>query len=532
MKSKIFLLLIFVHTISGIGILYAQPQIIIREHFDSAWFSGYTIIANGTDSDTTSLTSRSGNWAVVLAGSNGMDADPYILFDNIDVSGYDSLSIEIAFAAMGPDSDDDLWLELSYDNGVTWSAQNAVKLIDGYGNATIDWDSVSVSNPTTVQQNPYTITLSGFILQVQIRIRFDEKSGSNNTNDFYYIDDIKVSGVPKTTYDKLILEESFCETTFPPPDWVGNGVSRSTTTTAYYSPPAAASFGATNGYLLLPSLSFVNKVTFRLGRTTNTSPKTFQIEASVNGPSGPFQIVDSLSNDDVPAASYNLYIVDLSAFSCYPNVWIRFSKVSSTTSAWRLDDINVYQTVVLPVTWSYYYGIREGSDALLYWGTASEINNSHFVIMKWDTQSADFYTTGTVHGAGNTNSTWHYNYRDETSSEEKSWYRIDQVDIDGTHTTGPIIKMDHVPKICPEIIAVNTSNYNIIKVITTNLSKGRYNLTILDSKGIIHYNNAVTGKNEIEIKLNNNLSAGIYVLRLGNENIIKSHKFLVCPNFK
>jgi hypothetical protein len=47
----------------------------------------------------------------------------------------------------------------------------------------------------------------------------------------------------------------------------------------------------------------------------------------------------------VPSGSYNLYTVDLSAYTSEPLTYVRFLKTSSTTSPWRLDDITAFASL-------------------------------------------------------------------------------------------------------------------------------------------------------------------------------------------
>ena len=124
-----------------------------------------------------------------LTGSAAINADTYIEFANVDLARYDNAQISVAFSAQGPDSGDDLWLDLSYDNGATWNAADSVKLVGGFRNLNLAFDATSSmsvgSNPTTIEIPPGTA-------QVKARVRFDEGADIDNTGDVYFIDDVQI----------------------------------------------------------------------------------------------------------------------------------------------------------------------------------------------------------------------------------------------------------------------------------------------------------------------------------------------------
>jgi len=65
------------------------------------------------------------------------------------------------------------------------------------------------------------------------------------------------------------------------------------------------------------------------------------------------------------------------------------------------------------------------------WVTASEINNDYFVIER-STNANDWIPLDSVDGAGNSNAVLSYNYLDNNPYSGTSYYRLKQVDFDGT----------------------------------------------------------------------------------------------------
>lgn len=133
--------------------------------------------------------------------------------------------------------------------------------------------------------------------------------------------------------------ESFTGTTFPPTGWANTGWTRSTSASDYNSAPAGAAANSSTASLTSPAVANPISVSFYLGRTNNSSPKTLYVEVSTTGQSAnDFVVVGTLDLNNT-SIGYFQYTVDLSAYSSNAAVYVRFRKESSTTSPWRLDDI-------------------------------------------------------------------------------------------------------------------------------------------------------------------------------------------------
>ncbi|MDD3604760.1 MAG: Calx-beta domain-containing protein [Kiritimatiellae bacterium] len=145
---------------------------------------------------TNSTRSNSGTNSLKLRGSYYDNTDPHVIFDNIDVSSYSNVLLSVAFSSSGPDTDDDLWLDLSYDDGLTWDGEGSIKLVDGYSNAEIPFGGTAGGEPLTVSNNPWTVAIPDAASQIRVRIRFDEKYNSNASIDSYFIDDIRLYFLP------------------------------------------------------------------------------------------------------------------------------------------------------------------------------------------------------------------------------------------------------------------------------------------------------------------------------------------------
>ncbi len=141
---------------------------------------------------------NSGTYALRIAGTSAGTNDPYVDFENVNIAAYTNVSLLVPFAASGPDSGDDLHVMVSYDNGASWSGGGyGVEVADGEPTNNLNLNFTEILGARTPQYcNPYNLAIPGDKSQIKVRVRFFDANGSNNTNDFYYIDDIKLVGRP------------------------------------------------------------------------------------------------------------------------------------------------------------------------------------------------------------------------------------------------------------------------------------------------------------------------------------------------
>lgn len=87
----------------------------------------------------------------------------------------------------------------------------------------------------------------------------------------------------------------------------------------------------------------------------------------------------------------------------------------------------------LPVNFTSFTAKRKGNNVLLNFVTASEVNSELFNIQK----SADALTWNTfaiLQAGGNSTSNLYYSYTDENYSDHNPYYRVQEIDFDGTGT--------------------------------------------------------------------------------------------------
>jgi len=92
----------------------------------------------------------------------------------------------------------------------------------------------------------------------------------------------------------------------------------------------------------------------------------------------------------------------------------------------------------LPVELTRFSATAEANSVGVSWATASEKNNDRFEVQRSTTGQA-FGTLGTVKGQGSTTSAHAYSYVDSRPLAGVAYYRLRQVDADGTATFSPVV---------------------------------------------------------------------------------------------
>jgi hypothetical protein len=120
---------------------------------------------------------------------------------------------------------------------------------------------------------------------------------------------------------------------------------------------------------------------------------------------------------------------------------VEFAGVSftSTQPYFTLATTN-YGMTPLPVELISFQGRTIGEENLLTWSTATEHNNDHFDVER-SADGAEFEWIGTMDGAGNSQQVINYELNDRQPLRGYNYYRLKQVDIDGTATYSNVVAL-------------------------------------------------------------------------------------------
>lgn len=198
-----------------------------------------------------------------------------------------------------------------------------------------------------------------------------------------------------------------------------------------------------------------------------------------------------------------------------------------TAETVKISDLQVtYPAATLPISLTSFTGEKTNNGIHLNWSTASELNNDHFNILR-SSDGKSFNKLTSVLGKGNSNQINNYSYLDNAPEAGINYYKLQQVDNDGTTTTADIV------------VAVNSNlnkdtdfklsfNDNALNATFNSGSSGDAFINIYDLSG-----RTIFTKSFIAQKGFNNLSfdlplfnKGIFVATLSQNGVNQSLKFV------
>ncbi|MCC3154257.1 T9SS type A sorting domain-containing protein [Hymenobacter sp. BT770] len=105
------------------------------------------------------------------------------------------------------------------------------------------------------------------------------------------------------------------------------------------------------------------------------------------------------------------------------------------------NDQTCQNLAALPVTLTQFIGKRTPKGTVfLGWSTANEINNSFFEVER-SADALNFVPLTKIAGSGNTTSARTYSFTDENPLAGQAYYRLRQIDVDGTDAYSPIVSI-------------------------------------------------------------------------------------------
>jgi hypothetical protein len=153
---------------------------------------------------------------------------------------------------------------------------------------------------------------------------------------------------------------------------------------------------------------------------------------------------------------------------------------------------------------------------MLSWSTASEINNDYFEIQR-STQGIAWEVIARVQGAGFSNIILDYDYLDKEKPNTTTYYRLRQIDYDGSSKLSDIIQIRCENNMEKPVISVYpnpfTSSFNI-EFENWDLNFAEIELLDITSRTIKKWNLENTLPNFIyEVNLSN-LNPAMYMLKI------------------
>jgi hypothetical protein len=118
-----------------------------------------------------------------------------------------------------------------------------------------------------------------------------------------------------------------------------------------------------------------------------------------------------------------------------------YCRINSAGEEWWIDNIQLIEINPLPIELTQFNGYKTNEYNVLNWQTASEHNNSHFLLER--SVNSEFSTITKIEGAGNSSSKLDYSFIDYSAPQTINYYRLTQVDFDGNSKTYDPISIDN-----------------------------------------------------------------------------------------
>jgi hypothetical protein len=173
----------------------------------------------------------------------------------------------------------------------------------------------------------------------------------------------------------------------------------------------------------------------------------------------------------------------------------------------------------LPITLIDFKAGKEGDFVKLAWSTATQINNDYFLVEK-SKNGIDFIPIESLKGAGNSQSILNYQTTDRSPYSGISYYRLKQVDYDGTVSYS-------------KIVAVKFDEHKNITV-SPNPGTGIFNIQGLNAEAEISVQNplgqvvliqkAFSDSSEIDLS---SQPSGVYFIQVNNGEASSSAKIIL-----
>ncbi len=181
-------------------------------------------------------------------------------------------------------------------------------------------------------------------------------------------------------------------------------------------------------------------------------------------------------------------------------------------------------TAPLPVDLSYFEARKNKEEVELEWTTASETENKYFEIER-SPEGRDFEVIGRVNGNGTTSSFSDYSFIDETPLRGNNYYRLRQLDFDGSASLS-------------EVKIVNfESNITEVKVIPNPVKQNEFTLSYAGEEAEVNFGIydifgkqiqlGIVQNNELQEVEVGDLPNGIYILKLSGESIHHTEKIII-----
>jgi hypothetical protein len=184
----------------------------------------------------------------------------------------------------------------------------------------------------------------------------------------------------------------------------------------------------------------------------------------------------------------------------------------------------------VPVELGSFSAVTEGNSILLKWETVTETNNQGFEIQRGGSDS-EFLSVGFMPGYGTTTERKTYNYTDANLAPGTYYYRLKQVDHDGTESYSNVIEVDLIKPLEFSLDQNYPNPFNPSTKINFSIPEnGFVKLTVYNLIGekVSELLNGHTEAGTHTLTFNaKNLNSGIYIYKLSYGDLLLTRKMVL-----
>lgn len=203
---------------------------------------------------------------------------------------------------------------------------------------------------------------------------------------------------------------------------------------------------------------------------------------------------------------------------------------AATTDEMYFDDYYFSDQPFIPVELTSFTAVANNGTVNLTWTTATEVNNQGFEIERRN-ETSEFNSIGFVQGSGTTTEQRSYSYLDQSAEQGVNYYRLKQIDFDGTFSYSDEVAVDVTSPIAFDLGQNYPNPFNP----STNI---KYSVPEAGNVKIAVYNlvgeevailvDGFTQAGTFEVTFDaSNLSSGVYLYKLQSANSVMTKKMML-----
>jgi photosystem II stability/assembly factor-like uncharacterized protein len=186
--------------------------------------------------------------------------------------------------------------------------------------------------------------------------------------------------------------------------------------------------------------------------------------------------------------------------------------------------------LIVPVELTSFTALINGKEVILNWSTATEINNQGFEIQR-STEGKEFFTVGFVNGHGTTTEQQNYSYADRNLDGGKYFYRLKQVDFDGSYEYSDVVEIEITSPIEFTLEQNYPNPFNPTTTIGFSIqNKSNVKIKVLNSIGeevaVILNEEKEAGIHQVEFNAAN-LPSGVYFYQIKAGSFVETKKMVL-----